>query len=39
MYIWVAPPAAGIDGQVHVSEEQANVKAVWVDRVYLVPAD
>lgn len=37
MYIWVAPPASGIDGPVHVSPEQANVEAVWVDRVYLVP--
>jgi hypothetical protein len=39
MYIWVAPPAAGIDGPVHVSADEANVKAIWVDRVYLVPAD
>jgi hypothetical protein len=35
--IWVAPPAAGIDGPARVDEEQANVRAIWVDRVYLVP--
>ncbi|MDW8290415.1 MAG: DUF4838 domain-containing protein [Armatimonadota bacterium] len=39
MYIWVCPPAAGIGGTVHVSPEEANVRAVWVDRVYLVPAE
>jgi len=39
MYIWVAPPAAGIEGGVHVPPEKANVQAVWVDRVYLVPAE
>ncbi|MGC8782766.1 MAG: DUF4838 domain-containing protein [Armatimonadota bacterium] len=39
MYIWVAPPAADIAGPVHVSEAEANVKALWVDRVYLVPAE
>ncbi len=37
MYIWVAPPASGIDGPVHVPAEQANIQALWVDRVYLVP--
>lgn len=38
-YIWIAPPAGGLAGPVRVSPEQGNVKALWIDRIILVPVN
>ena len=38
-YIWIAPPASGINGPVRLSPGQGNIEGLWIDRIIFVPTE
>lgn len=38
-YIWIAPGGGGLEAPPRLSPGQGNIEGIWVDRVYLLPAE